>query len=638
MKHVFSVLIIALFPALLSAQPLIPIVDSIPMSDSMKLPCNIYLPAGWTTGPVIVIQTPYNRQLFNFGMPLGIGQNINSSNYAFCVVDWRGFWGALQMDYPGNPSRGEDGYDVVEWVYTQSWCNGMIGAWGPSALGKVQFQTAAEHPPHLTCICPLVAGPQFEYQEYFPNGVYRTERVEQLDVLGYGMSPLLLANPVYSLFWQYGVEQPNYYPDSIAVPALMIGGWYDHNIDLMLDFFTAMQAQSPAPINTQHRLLMGPWCHGGNSTANVGSAQQGELFYNNAAGWSDSLALMFFDYYLRGTNNGWNTTPAIQYYNMGTNIWQNSTAWPPTGMQNVTLYMHTDTTMDNIPPASSSGSLSYLYDPTNPSPTVGGTTLRSDQVQGPYDQSDSVESRNDILTFTTAPLAQDMTVNGSITVHLEISSDKLDTDFAIRLCDVYPTGESMLVNDGIYRMRFRDGFFASDTSVMVPNNNYSVDIVLPATSLTFLQGHRMRIDVSSSNYPMYNRNMNTGQAMYPGPYQTAGDTLVNPQIANNTIYTNSVYSSRVTVPCNAWPNAITETNPAPKFSVYPNPASEYVDVVNMDAGSCTCTLFDATGRIVREQQSNGTTTRIDVKDLTAGVYTLHIASGTYVVSREIILL
>jgi predicted acyl esterase len=638
MKRLFTLLAFSFFTSVLSAQipPLTPIVDSIPMSDGRKLPADIYLPVGWTSGPVILIQTPYNRQLFRYWLPLGVGINIDQSNYAFVITDWRGFYGGWQANYAGAPSRGEDGYDIVEWIATQSWSNDSIGGWGPSALGKVQFQTAAEHPPHLTCICPLVAGPQFEYQEYFPNGVFRTERVEQLDSLGYGLGPLLLANPVYSVFWQYGVEAPNWYPDSIAVPALMIGGWYDHNIDLMFNFFTAIRAQSPAPVNTQHRLLMGPWCHGGNGAAYVGSAQQGELFYNNAAGWSDSLAMMYFDYHLRGINNGWNTTPVIQYYNLGADTWNNTASWPPTGMQNVTLYMHTDTTMDNVVPASSTGSISYLYDPTNPSPTVGGTTLRSDQEQGPFDQTDSVESRNDILTFTTAPLAQDMTVNGVITVHLEISSDKLDTDFAIRLCDVYPSGESMLVNDGIYRMRFRDGFTAADTNVMVPNNYYSVDIALANTSITFLQGHSMRIDVSSSNYPMYNRNMNTGQAMYPGPSQSAGDTLVNPQIANNTIYTNSAYPSRVTIPCNAWPNAITELSPVQTFSVYPNPSTNYVDVTSHSNEACTYTILDANGRVVKTQQSNSMATRISLEGLAAGVHVLQMKTENGVSSREII--
>lgn len=639
MKKLCIFFIAALFPALLAAQaltpPLTPTIDSIPMRDGKKLPADIYLPSGWTSGPVILIQTPYNRLLFNWGLPLNVGINLNASEYAFVIVDWRGFWGAAAMDYTGNPTRGEDGYDIVEWISAQTWSDGKIGCWGPSALGKVQFQTAAEHPPHLTCICPLVAGPQFEYTEYFPGGCYRTEYVEQLDALGYGMSLFLLQYPVHGPLWTFGVEQPNFYPDSIGVPAFMIGGWYDHNIDLMLEFFSAIRAQSPANVQNQHRLLMGPWAHGGNSTAYVGSTQQGELSYPNAFDWNDSLALMFFDYHLRGIANNWNSTPFIQYYTMGENTWSNTAAWPPLGVTPVTLYMHTDTTMDLMPPSASSGSISYLYDPNDPSPTHGGTTLRTDQVQGPYDQSDTVENRNDILTFTTAPLAQDGTIAGAITVHLEITSDKFDTDFCVRLCDVYPTGESMLINDGVYRMRFRDGFDAADTSNMIPNQHYAVDIVLPHTSITILQGHSLRVDVTSSNYPRFNRNMNTGQAMYPGPIATAGDTLVNPQIANNTIYTNSAYTSRVTIPTLSWPMSVAE-NVQPVISVFPNPATGYFDVTNSANGTCTYRIVDARGRTVIEQKSTANVTRIDVSMLAAGVYTLMMSSDAGVAAKEII--
>lgn len=636
MTRIVALLTFSLFTSALFAQPslpLIPIIDSIPMRDGKKLPCNIYLPASWTNGPVILIQTPYNRNAFNAGMPLGIGLNLNASNYAFCVVDWRGFWGASAMDYNGNPTRGEDGYDCVEWIATQTWSNDTVGTWGPSALGKCQYQTAKEYPPHLTCICPLVASPQFEYETYFPGGCYRPEYIDQLDALGYGMSLFLLQYPIHSPVWTFFAENPNWYPDSIPVPSLMIGGWYDHEPDEMIEFFNAIRTQSP--VASEHRLLMGPWCHGGNSTAYVGSAQQGELTYNNAAGWNDSLALMFFDYYLRNISNGWNNTPVVQYYTMGSNAWNNSSVWPPLAMTPVTLYMHTDTTMDLMMPSSASGSIFYNYDPNDPSPTVGGPTLRQDLDQGPFDQTDSVESRNDILTFTTAPLTQDATISGVITVHLEVSSDKFDTDFCVRLCDVYPTGESMLVSDGVYRMRFRDGFDAVDTNIMVPNQHYFIDIELPNTSITFLQGHSMRIDVTSSNYPRFNRNMNTGQAMYPGPVQTAGDTLINPQIANNTIYTNSVYASRVTFPALNWPTGVAE-NTTPQFEVYPNPASEYIDVTNTTNETCKYSMFDATGRVVRQQQSNTQTTRIMLDGLAAGVYVLQMQSETGLSSREII--
>jgi len=160
---IFLVLLVSTFiiPKNIVAQ-LTPIVDSILMSDGRKLAADIYIPTGITQGPVILIQTPYNRTLYRFaGLPLQIKYNVNSSNFIFVIVDWRGFYGSSAAAYSGSPTRGEDGYDCVQWIAQQSWSDGKVGTWGPSALGKVQFQTAKENPPNLTCICPLVAASQF---------------------------------------------------------------------------------------------------------------------------------------------------------------------------------------------------------------------------------------------------------------------------------------------------------------------------------------------------------------------------------------------------------------------------------------------------------------------------------------------
>jgi predicted acyl esterase len=321
---------IFLIPCLKSVAQLSPTVDSIPMSDGKKLAVDIYKPNGISSGPVILIQTPYNRLLYRFGLPLQIGLNLNSSNYIFVITDWRGFYGSAAAAHTGSPSMSEDGYSTVEWIASQSWSNGKVGTWGPSALGRVQFQTAQKNPPHLVCICPLVAAPQYEYVEYFPHGALRTEYVQQLDALGFGLSLLLMAHTVHDNTWTF-VENLNDYPDSIRVPCFMIGGWYDHTIEFMLPFFNELRAQSPINVRDKHRLLMGPWVHGGSGIAQVGSATQGELSYPNAAKWNDSLAILFFDYHLRNQSNNWNTTPFVQYYQMGENSWQTSGAWPPAG-------------------------------------------------------------------------------------------------------------------------------------------------------------------------------------------------------------------------------------------------------------------------------------------------------------------
>ncbi|HNP47951.1 MAG TPA: CocE/NonD family hydrolase [Bacteroidia bacterium] len=625
-----------LFTHTLSAQFILPdFVDSVPMSDGKKLPADVYIPANWTSGPVILIQTPYNRQLFRLsGLPLGIGNAIDSSHYAFVITDWRGFWGGAQAEYSGAPGNGQDGYSIVEWIAAQSWSNGEVGTWGPSALGNVQYLTAKENPPHLRCICPLVAGPQTIYQEYYPNGCLRTEYLEQLDALGFGTSSWVLPFPFYSYAWSALAEPASFYPDSIFVPCFMIGGWYDHNVEKMIDFFNAIRTQSPSNVRAEHRLLMGPWAHGGHGSAHVGTANQGELSYPDAEGWSDSLALVFFDFHLRGIANGWDNSSAVRYFRMGENTWQNSATWPPSGFNPLTLYFHPDQSMDITIPTSSTASLSYTYDPNDPSPTVGGPTLRSDQLQGPYDQSDSVEVRNDVLKFTTDVLAQDLTLTGNAVVHLEISSNRYDTDFDIRLCDVYPSGASMLVNDAAYRMRFLNGFAPADTAALVPGNQYAVNIELPKTAITFLAGHRIRVDVSSSNYPRFNRNMNTDGTMYPS---LNPDTLVNPLIATNTVYTNSLHSSGITLPATNWPNAVSENESASTWNIWPVPTQNILHVLITKNSNAQFNLRDVSGRLILTVPLKEMNTDIFVDKLAAGIYMAEIKTEKGIFSKKVII-
>lgn len=630
LKFVF-LFTVAFFTTKNSSAILTPIVDSIPMSDGKKLAADIYIPAGMTSGPVILIQTPYNRLYYRFiGLPLGIGMDVDSSNYIIVITDWRGFYGSAAAMTASPPTRGVDGKSTVDWIAAQTWSNGKVGTWGPSALGKVQFQTAKENPAALTCICPLVAGPQFDYDEYFPNGVLRTEFVEQLDGLGFGLSPFIVANPVFSPTWTF-VESANFYPSSIQVPCFMIGGWYDHNIEVMLPFFNAIRTTSPVAVRNEHRLLMGPWAHGGNGTAYVGSGAQGELFYTNAITWNDSLAIMFFDYHMRNISNGWNSTPFVQYYQMGENTWNTSATWPVTGTTPTNFYFHQDESMDNTLPTNASDLLTYNYDPSDPSPTYGGPTLRQDLDQGPFDQSDTVESRSDVLTFTTATLSQNAILKGVPTVHLKVASNRLDTDFDIRLTDVYPDGRSMLVNDGAFRMRFRDGLYAADTSVMTPGTIYDCVINLPATAITFLAGHKIRVDVSSSNYPRFNRNMNTGGIMYPGGSM---DSLISPLVANNTIYTNNLNTSYISLPLVGYISGIDEleTN---NIQVYPNPANNFVMIEFDDKEKADLIIYNALGEKI-VQTTFSESIKVNTENFAKGIYILEVRSENKVVNKKLV--
>lgn len=610
------------------SQILAPQVDSIPMRDGKKLAADIYIPSGCTSCPVILIQTPYNRLYYRWGLPLGTGTGLNSSNYVFVILDWRGFYGSSGAAAT-NPKRGEDGFDAIEWITQQPWSNGNVGTWGPSALGKIQFQTAKENPPGLICSAPLVAGPQFNYNEYFEGGVYRTEYVQQLDALGYGMSSFLLANPVYSNVWQY-VENLNFYPADINVPMLMIGGWYDHNIEVMLGFFQGIRNSSAPSVMGKHRLLMGPWAHGGFGAAQVGTGQQGSLFFPDAAGWSDSLAMRFFDFYLRNQNNNWENEPVVRYYQLGENTWKNETAWTPSS-ETFNFYFKKNGGLENSIPGNANDSALILYDPHDPSPTIGGTTLKQGLLQGPYRQDSVVEIRNDILIFTSDVLTQDAVVKGRPEVHLRVSSNRLDTDFAIRLTDVYPDGRSMLISDGIFRMRFRDGFTAADTSVMQPGNIYSAAIGLPDVAYTFLPGHRIRVDVTSSNYPRFDMNLNNGQQMY-----AAGDTL----IATNTIYLNSQDFSFLKLPMVNYGSGITEEEISGKnLNVFPNPGGGIFSVMdsNLSPGYRILVVTSLLGEILLQKAGNASAFEIDLTAFPPGIYFCSIRMHGNIIKRGVII-
>ncbi|CAN5463081.1 CocE/NonD family hydrolase [soil metagenome] len=604
-----------------------PITVSIPMRDGKFLAADIYLPNGDSIPrPTILIQTPYQKNYYHvLGLPLQVGFNINSSPFNFVIADWRCFYGSAAA-CTTSMNRGEDGYDVVEWIAQQPWSNDSTGTWGPSALGIIQFQTAKENPPHLTCCVPIVAGMRTNYERYYPGGVYRTEYVTMLDVLGYGLSTVLLAHPVHDIYWTVA-ESSSYYPTSINVPMFMIGGWYDHATEEVLESFEGIRTQSAVAVRSQQKLLMGPWTHNTTSSA---PEQVGELDYPEAQGVSDSLARKFFEYYLLNAQNGWSTRPVVEYFQMGENTWNNDVSWNNSGLTDYNLYFHQNGMMDLTLPTGVLDSEQINYDPRDPSPTIGGPVLLNTLDQGPYDQAPVVESRNDILSFTTLPLTQDVVLRGRPTVHLKVSSDKPDTDFSIRLTDVYPNGKSMLVQDGIRRMRFRTGFTVNDTSNISPGSIYPVDVELFAnTAITFLAGHSIRVDITSSNYPRFDCNLNNGQTMY-----VAGDTL----IAENTVYMNSANASYITLPLENFLDGISEHEGNDVFSVYPNPVNDKFTIHDLQ---CTMGaivrigIYNSLGAVVNLPVAYCLLPAVfDVHSLPPGIYFLTIESPKGIATKR----
>jgi predicted acyl esterase len=594
------------------------------MSDDQLLKADIYLPNNWTSGPTILIQTPYNKNLYRLNLPIGIGQNQSTMGYAIVIVDWRGFWGSSSAAYQGAPGTGEDGYDVVEWIAAQSWSDGQVGTWGPSALGRVQYLTARENPPHLKCIVPVVAAPTYTYHEYYPGGSYRVEYMQQIAGLGFGNGALVLANPYLNNLWNITANQ-FFYPDEINVPTFMIAGWYDHNIDMMIPFFEALQTLSPTSVRDKHKMMIGPWVHGGHGFANPGSAMQGQLSYPNAANINHEETWKFFDYHLKGIETGIYNEPAVRYYKMGENTWHLVDEWPLNTTTQY-LYLHENGELHSQIPTASNPSLSYDYNPEDPSPTIGGPTLRADLDQGPYDQRFEVENRDDALIFTTDELVQAITLAGKAKLHLKISSSVIDTDFAVRICDVYPDGRSMLMVDGIQRARFRNGYTAAAEEFMTPGEVYECTVEFPHTAITFQEGHRIRVIVTSSNYPRFNRNMNTGGAMYPG---LNGDVLVNPQVAHNTVHVSSLHSSYLELPTTTSGTSSVESVSTSSVQVYPNPANDYFIIEGPFEGPSELKIMDCLGNTVSTHSISQKQERVETASFAKGVYFGIISDRTH---------
>lgn len=597
------------FPLLINAQPLQPQEVLIPMRDSESLAADVYIPANCTSCPTILIQTPYWKNWFRYNLPLNVGTDIDDSPYAFVVVDWRGFYGSASA-LNGQPNRGEDGYDCVEWIAQQSWSNGKVGTWGPSALGVIQFQTAKEHPPHLTCCVPVVAAPQFDYQTYYPGGVYRTEYVEQLDALGYGLSGILMANPYYNFVWQ-AAENGAWYPEEIDVPFYMIGGWFDHNVRDMWNIFPAMIQNEPA--NVDHRMLFGPWTHGGHGTAAPGTAQQSDLNFPEAEGWPTEKALEFFAYHLLDHQNGWQDEPRIRYFQMGMNEWFETSEWPPVS-QTVNYYLGSTSNISTT--LGQNGTASYVSNPADPSPTVGGPTLHEDLLQGPYDISGTVESRFDYALFETGILSEDLSIQGRINIKLFISTDQLDGDVAIRLTDVFPNNQSIIMRDGIQRLRFRNGYSQSDEALCSTGEVYEVNIELEDLAHTFLAGHKIRLLVTGANYPRFDVNLNNGQQMY-----TAGDTLTS----SSALHFGTDNPSRLELPV-AMNVSVDETAES-DFNLYPNPATDVVWVEMENAQSANVRLMNVLGEEVKQLRAASSKIQVDLTGVPDGVYLLEIETN-----------
>ncbi len=560
----------------------------VPMRDGTRLKADVYRPKAAGKFPVLLERSPYNKENSS-EIQAGSPAFFASRGYVVVIQDVRGRYASEGEFYPfrddgWGPNR--DGYDTVEWAAEQAWSNGKVGTFGGSYSGATQYRLAPTRPPHLRAM--FVRQSSSDYHEEW---VYRGGALELAFALHWALNHITLKNlpqlvsaeklPILKGVLEKGLEEidswyrhlplnpfplieglsdwynewlahpddgPYWWQWNIAlkhheidVPIYHLGAWFDIFQRGTIENFLGIKNRGRTPQTRQsQKLIMGPWIHG---PTNMGVSKVGEVdFGPKAAVEINPLRLRWFDYWLKGIDTGIMSEPPVKFFVMGKNDWREAHDWPPEGVHYTRYYFHhgqsgsiaslNDGILSPDVPVGAEAPDSYLYDPANPVPTRGGGTLYI--PGGPYDQQDV-----DILglTYTTEPLSKAVEIAGPVTATLYALSSARDTDWVVRLSDVHPDGTSILVADGILRARYRES--RARPSLLTPGQIYAFTVDLWSTSYLFQAGHRIRVAVTSSNFPRWDRNLNTGGAF---GQEARGE------VALNTIFHDRKYPSHILLP------------------------------------------------------------------------------------------
>ncbi len=539
-----------------------------PMRDGANLRIDIFRPAAEGRFPAVLLQTPYNKS----------GQATRATNFAargYVVVnaDSRGRYESGGEWDPFSPKHKTDGYDLVQWIAEQPWCNGNVGMYGLSYMGWTQWWTASQSPPALKAIVPEVAPPDHFYNCPYQNGIFVCWMMDWAGALSarlphsagpgayggfavnreaaYSQLPYIdfdkTRNYQPNAWWRKWIEQNTadgeYWraiayqtPESYArvnVPSLAISGWFDANFPGTPMNYLAMKQHGGTPAARRPRIVIGPWEH----IINRHQIAAGVDFGPQAIIDWDGYVLRWFDYHLKGIDNGVLDDPPVHVFVMGRNQWRAAHDWPLPETQFTKFYLHSAGKANS---SSGKGTLStqppgneppdrYVFDPHDPTPSAA---FENGHIDGPRDISKSA-ARDDVLVFDTPELTEDVELVGPITAHLFAATDRGDTDWMIRLVDVHPDGRALFLGEGVMRARHRDpqrggAFNAHQLSAIEPNQTYEYTIEFwRPTGNVFARGHRIRIEISSSYFPYYLLNPNTGEDNIglATEFQTAKQTI-----------------------------------------------------------------------------------------------------------------
>jgi putative CocE/NonD family hydrolase len=557
--------------------------------DGVTLYADVYRPDASGRFPVLVVRTPYDKSQ---DMALTEKDYFPSHGYVVVVQDTRGRFRSAGEFYPFI-YEAQDGYDTVEWAAGLPWSDGNVGTVGQSYLGLVQYLAAPQRPPHLKTMSP-VSGPVTYFEDcvyrrgvfelgwmlaYFTfmarntlarKGLYEQQRAILDSYLSHPNLPIspfkkevyrhlplrdwgerlkdgapyfadFLQHSTYGPYWQATDLRRQLH--DVNVPMFHVGSWYDAFQYDTLTLFTGLRERALTPeARRSQKLLMGPWGHL-LPYAMPTSQGTGDIdFGPEAVIELHALQLRWFDHFLKGVNNGVLDEAPVRLFVMGDNRWRDENEWPLVRTQYTKGYLHSGGKANSLrgdgrlllaapgeePPDR------YTYDPQDPVPTRGGTTLGL--ALGVFDQT-KIEERDDVLVYTSDVLPADLEITGPIALKLFAASSAPDTDFTAKLVDVRPDGYAQNIAEGVIRARFRESL--TSPTLITPEKVYEYTIDLWATSQVFKAGHRLRLEVSSSNFPRYDRNPNSG-------HDFAADAEL--QTAQQTIFHDNRYPSHLIMP------------------------------------------------------------------------------------------
>jgi putative CocE/NonD family hydrolase len=536
----------------------------VPMRDGVQLSADLYLP-GDGPHPVLVARTPYNK---NDAFACDKAKRFASQGFGFVWMDVRGR-GDSDGQFSTYRGEGPDGYDAIEWIAAQPWCNGRVGSWGQSYLGCIQWLTAIAHPPHLAAMVVYVT-PSDPFVEA-PTGVHLpmqacwhrmvdgrlTQYVQGVDWEEiYWHLPLMTMDEqagFHGSRWRKDLEhhpsdqeywKPVRYQELLAdvsVPALHVTGWYDDVQPGTLINFAAMTTPDKDGGGAQ-RLVVGPWDH---ELTRRRERQLGGIDFGPEATTFDldGFELRWLRHYLAGEDNGAEAESRVRIFVMGANHWRAENEWPLARTVWTRYYLSSsgkansrngDGVLRNGAPPEDEPPDKYRYDPADPVPFLTAPT--SAQIGGPDDYA-AVEERGDVLVYTSPELTADVEVTGPVKLELYAASSAVDTDFMGKLIDVHPDGTCQRLCDGMVRARFRNGM--GSEQLMEPGTVYRFEIDMWSTSQVFLAGHLIRLEIASSAFPKYDRNLNSGRTL-------ATDT--QPEVADNQIWHTGARPSALVLP------------------------------------------------------------------------------------------